>query len=56
MCACVGMRIKMARCNLLLSDKDEVNSFLKWDRVGDEGGLINMNIIMLSLACNQVMA
>lgn len=46
----------MARYNLLLSDKNEVNGFLKWDRDCDEGGLINMNIIMLSLACNQVMA
>lgn len=54
--ACVGVSVKMRRYNLFLSDNNGGNSFLKWDGDGDEEGLINMNIIMLSLAGNQVMA
>lgn len=49
-----GMSAKTTRYNFLLSDKDRGNSFLKWDHGDDEDGLINMSIIMLSLAGNQV--
>lgn len=52
---CVGMRVKMTRCNLFLCNKDGGNGFLKYDHDDDEDGLININITTLSLACNQVM-
>lgn len=58
MCVCVCARghtcVKMVRYNLFLSDKNGGNSFLNKDHDDDED--IYKGIIMLSLACNQVMA
>lgn len=48
--------MKTARYNLLLSDKDRGNSFLKWDHDDDEDGLINMNVTLSSSPSNQAMA
>lgn len=49
---CVGLCVKMRRFS---SDKNGGNSFLKLGRDDDEEGLINVNIIMLSVVWNQAM-